>query len=85
MRRLRAWWRQIDEDWRKKRDLLLDADQALQELGYGRLTFEEIELYLLRIGVLHLESATYGQMLAKKVKEAGIREGAAGAASPPLH
>ena len=85
IRRLRAWWRWDDEHGRKKRELLLSADKALQDLGYGVLTLEEIELYLLNLGVLHLESAAYGRSLAQKVMEAGIREGAADVLSPMVH
>jgi len=77
IRRLRAWWRRMDEHWRRKRQLLLDADKAMRELGYAPASFEEIEFHLLQTGVLHLEAATYGQQFAQKVLEAGIREGVA--------
>jgi hypothetical protein len=85
IRRLRAWWRRIDEHWRKKRELLLAADKAYQDLGYGVQTFEEIELYLLQLGVLHLESAVYGRSVAQKAMEAGIREGVGDVLSHTVH
>ena len=84
IRRLRTWWRRTGEHRREKRELLIAADKILRKIDRGVLTDREIELYLVNLGVLHLEAVSESRD-RKVFLEAGPREGLIGALPPILH
>lgn len=56
----------------------------MQKIDRGVLTDREIELYLVNLGVLHLEAVSESRD-RKVFLEAGPREGLIGALPPILH
>jgi hypothetical protein len=84
IRRLRAWWRRYSEHWQKKRELLLEAEKIMRQWNYAPASFEDIELYLLQIGILHLEAASMRLTVIPSAKDAGV-EGFESAGSHRVH
>lgn len=85
IRRVRAWWRRTREHWQKKRELLLEADKLMRQWNYAPASFEDLELYLLQIGLLHLEAASMGLKFFQQAAPPESREAFEAAAGQRVH